>query len=166
MSQETFQKAIEQIDHINALDPNTEQYKGEEFPKELLYSQRMSETLNSFKPQASEALKIAARAQHIARWKIDRLTYPMDRVGYLRWREDLKKMHATMTSEILEKIGYESKFIEEVSNLIRKKMLKKNADAQCLEDVVCLVFLINYFDDFAQKHTEEKLIYILQKTRI
>src|SRR5690606_23362776 len=102
MSQETFQKAIEQIDHINAQDPNTEQYKGEEFPKELLYSQRMSETLNSFKPQASEALKIAARAQHIARWKIDRLTYPMDRVGYLRWREDLKKMHATMTSEILE----------------------------------------------------------------
>lgn len=166
MSQETFQKAIEQIDHINAQDPNTEQYKGEEFPKELLYSQRMSETLNSFKPQASEALKIAARAQHIARWKIDRLTYPMDRVGYLRWREDLKKMHATMTSEILEKIGYESKFIEEVSNLIRKKMLKKNADAQCLEDVVCLVFLIYYFDDFAQKHSEEKLIDILQKTWI
>lgn len=166
MSQETFQKAIEQIDHINAQDPNTEHYKGEEFPKELLYSQRMSETLNSFKPQASEALKIAARAQHIARWKIDRLTYPMDRVGYLRWREDLKKMHATMTSEILEKIGYESKFIEEVSNLIRKKMLKKNADAQCLEDVVCLVFLIYYFDDFAQKHSEEKLIDILQKTWI
>lgn len=166
MSQETFQKAIEQIDHINAQDPNTEHYKGEEFPKELLYSQRMSETLNSFKPQASEALKIAARAQHIARWKIDRLTYPMDRVGYLRWREDLKKMHATMTSEILEKIGYESKFIEEVSNLIRKKMLKKNADAQCLEDVVCLIFLIYYFDDFAQKHSEEKLIDILQKTWI
>src|SRR5690606_35872990 len=117
MYQDTFQRAIEQIDHINAGDPNTEHYKGKEYPKELLYAQRMNDNLDSFEPKASNALKIAARAQHIARWKIERLTYSMDRVGYLRWREDLKKMHAKMTSEILEKIGYESKFIESVSDL-------------------------------------------------
>ena len=164
MSQEKFQQAIQQIDLINAEDPNTEFYKGIDYAKELLYAERMSEMLDKFDPQAKDSLKIAARAQHIERWKIDRDTYPMNRVGYLNWRNDLKKMHAARTAEVLEKVGYEEEFIDEVSNLIRKKMLKKNADSQTLEEVVCLVFLEYYFDDFAQKHPEKKLIDILQKT--
>ncbi|MFW2377494.1 MAG: DUF4202 family protein, partial [Cellulophaga baltica] len=32
------------------------------------------------------------------------------------------------------------------------------------EDVICLVFLEYYFEPFAQKYSEEKLIDILQKT--
>lgn len=164
MNQEKYQQAIQQIDHLNAQDPNTEFYKGFDYAKELLYAERMSETLEQFAPKAKESLKIAARAQHIARWKIDRHTYPMDRAGYLRWRTDLKKMHAELTASILEKVGYPEEFIQEVSDLIQKKLIKKNADAQTLEDVVCLVFLDHYFDEFSEKHSEEKLISILQKT--
>jgi hypothetical protein len=50
-----------------------------------------------------------------------RETYPMDRVGYLKWREDLKKFHSKKTSEILEKAGYTETFIARVSFLIEKK---------------------------------------------
>lgn len=164
MNQEKFQQAIQQIDLINAKDPNTERYKGFDYAKELLYAQRMSAMLDKFDPKAKDSLKIAARAQHIERWKIDRDTYPMNRTGYLSWRNDLKKMHAQRTAEVLDKVGYDAEFINEVSNLIMKKKLKKNTDSQQLEDVVCLVFLEYYFDEFAEKHSEEKLIDILQKT--
>jgi len=35
---------------------------------------------------------------------------------------------------------------------------------QLLEDVICLVFLEHYFHEFGQKHSEEKLLPIVQKT--
>ena len=164
MDQDRFQQAILKIDQLNQLDPNKEYFKGKEYPKELVYAMRMSDTLEQFQPQAKESLKIAARAQHIGRWKIDRHTYPMGRAGYLKWRTDLKKMHAELTRSILQKVGYSEEFTQEVSDLIQKKQLKKNEDAQTLQDVVCLVFLDYYFAEFSEKHTEEKLISILQKT--
>jgi hypothetical protein len=124
----------------------------------------MSQKLLQFKPDASRALQIAARAQHICRWKIARDEYPMDRVGYLKWRETLKKMHADITADILKEVGYEDEFIERVSFLINKKLIKKNEESQAIEDVICLVFLDYYFEEFAAKHEDEKLIDILQKT--
>lgn len=159
-----FEKAIALIDRKNSDDPNTEFFLDKNYPKELLYSQRMSEKLMHFKPHASEELRIAARAQHICRWQSPRDSYPMDRIGYLKWREDLKKMHARLTSEILEEVGYDTDFIERVSFLIRKKLIKKDEGTQTLEDVICLVFLQYYFEEFAEKHPDEKVIDILQKT--
>ena len=160
----TYQKAIAKIDEINAEDPIKELDQGEEISKELLYSKRMTAKLDAFEPNAPEYLKIATRAQHIGRWKIPRSEYPMDRVGYLRWREELKKMHAEITAGILEEVGYDQDFIAKVTHLIRKKQLKTDEETQTLEDVICLVFLENYFEDFAAKHEKEKIIDILQKT--
>lgn len=88
-----FETAFALIDKKNSEDPNTYFAYGLDFPMELLYSQRMSRKLLQFEPEATETLQIAARAQHICRWKIARDTYPMGRVGYLKWRETLKKMH-------------------------------------------------------------------------
>ncbi|AJR04076.1 DUF4202 domain-containing protein [Siansivirga zeaxanthinifaciens] len=159
-----FEIAIALIDKKNAEDINTYECHGLQFPKELLYSQRMSQKLLQFKPNASRALQIAARAQHICRWKIARDSYPMDRVGYLKWRETLKKMHADITSEILKEVGYDTEFIERVSFLINKKLIKKNEESQTIEDVICLVFLDYYFEEFAEKHSDEKVVDILKKT--
>ncbi|MFD0988944.1 DUF4202 domain-containing protein [Mariniflexile jejuense] len=159
-----FETAIALIDRKNSEDPNVYHACGLDFPKELLYSQRMSQKLLQFKPDASRALQIAARAQHICRWKIARDEYAMDRVGYLKWRETLKKMHADITAEILKEVGYEDEFIERVSFLINKKLIKKNEETQTLEDVICLVFLDYYFEEFTEKHDDAKLIDILQKT--
>jgi len=159
-----FQKASEWIDAENAQDPNIELDQNTEYPKELLYSNRMYERLMQFEPNASEEIQIASKAQHICRWKVARESYPMDRVGYLKWREELKKFHAKTTSEILEKAGYDQTFIDRVSFLIEKKLLKKDAETQLLEDVICLVFLEYYLEPFVEKHDEEKLKNIIKKT--
>lgn len=159
-----FKNASLWIDAENAQDPNSEIYQSKTYPKELLYSNRMYERLMSFHPNASEEVQIATKAQHICRWKMPRETYPMDRVGYLKWREDLKKFHAKTTAEILEKAGYSQEFIDRVSFLIEKKLLKKDEETQLLEDVICLVFLEHYFDPFVQKHDREKMKNIILKT--
>ena len=159
-----FETAIAIIDQKNAEDPNTYQVAGIEYSKELLYSQRMTRKLLQFEPNASKALQIAARAQHICRWKIERKEYPMDRVGYLKWREELKKMHADITGKILEQVGFDEQFVERVQKIILKKFIKKNEESQAIEDTICLVFLDYYFEDFAAKHTDEKIIDILKKT--
>ncbi|WP_442847307.1 DUF4202 domain-containing protein [Leeuwenhoekiella sp. H156] len=159
-----LEQAFAAIDAKNAEDPNYELVDGEQVPKELLYSRRMSARLQDFDPEAPETLQIAARAQHICRWQIPRDSYPMNRTGYLKWREDLKKMHASITTGILENLGFTEEFRDRVAFLIRKKLLKKDEDSQKLEDVICLVFLDYYFEDFAKGHPEEKVIDILQKT--
>ena len=120
-----FETSIALIDKKNSEDINTYPVGGLDYPKELLYSQRMSRKLLQFKPDASKALQIAARAQHICRWKIARDEYPMDRIGYLKWRETLKKMHANLTAEILNQVGYDTQYIDRVSLLINKKINKK-----------------------------------------
>jgi len=159
-----FEVALALIDKKNSEDPNFYETNGLRFSKELVYGQRMTQKLLQFEPNASRALQIAARAQHICRWKIDRKEYPMDRVGYLKWREALKKMHADITSDILKEVGYDDDFIERVSLIIRKKFINKNEESQIIEDVICLVFLDYYFEEFATKHADEKVIDILQKT--
>lgn len=159
-----LQQAIEKIDEVNAQDPNKELENGKAFAKELLYSQRMSECLHEFAPDASDELKIAARAQHIGRWKIERSSYDMDRIGYLKWRNELKKLHAEITSDILSSVGYDTSFIDRVSFLVQKKQIKKDEESQTLEDVICLVFMQYYLKDFGKKHEEDKIIDIIQKT--
>jgi hypothetical protein len=150
-----FQAAIAHIDAANAQDPHG---------KELLYSQRMSAWLDQIDPNASEALRLAARAQHIRRWTIPRADYPMDRIGYLKWRTTLYKFHADEITNILRQVGYDEPIIPRVASLVRKERIKTDPEAQTLEDVICLVFLENYFADFAAAHDEEKVINILRKT--
>ncbi len=159
-----FEVALALIDKYNSKDPNFYETNGLRFPKELVYSQRMTQKLLQFEPNASKALQIAARAQHIGRWKIDRATYAMDRIGYLKWREDLKKLHADITFNILKEVGFDDEFSNRISTIIRKKLIKKNKESQIIEDVICLVFLEYYFEEFAAKHADEKVIDILQKT--
>lgn len=156
--------AFQHFDDANKQDPHTEVFQGRTYPKEVLYGIRMTERLNEFAPDASEALRLTARCQHICRWEIPRESYAMDREGYLRWRQDLKKFHAKKATQILEEIGYAKEIIDKVVFLLEKKQLKKNEETQTLEDVICLVFLEFYFEPFAHKHPEDKTIDILQKT--
>lgn len=159
-----FEIAIQLFDEANNKDPNVEIWEGKEYPKELLYGIRMSEKLEKFEADASLAVKLAVRCQHICRWEIPRESYEMNRIGYLTWRKDLYKFHAQKASEILEKVGYDATLIDKVKFLLQKKQLKRNEETQLLEDVICLVFLDYYFENFSKKYSEKKLIEILQKT--
>ena len=164
MTKDKFQASIQAIDAENAQDPNTEIHQNISYPKELLYSNRMYDKLAVFCPDAPDEVKIAAKAQHICRWKIPRELYAMDRIGYLKWREELQKFHAQKTANILKIAGYDKAFINRVSFLIEKKLLKKDTETQLLEDIICLVFLEYYLDPFVEKHETEKLQNIIVKT--
>ena len=67
-----FEHAIAGFDAANAADPNRETVDGVPRPKELLYAERMTAMLDRFAPQAPEVVRLAARCQHIERWKIPR----------------------------------------------------------------------------------------------
>ena len=163
-STERFQTAIAAFDAFNSNDPNRKVHNGKSFPKEILYAQRMTERLHRFAPNASEPVKLAARCQHIGRWEIPRSSYPINKKGYLQWRSEEKIHHAKIAENILANCGYDSDIIEKVKFLVLKKELHSNADTQLLEDVVCLVFIEFYLDEFAAKHDGEKVIDIIRKT--
>jgi hypothetical protein len=159
-----FRRAIERFDAINAQDPNVETVDGVVHPKELLYAQRMTDWLGRLFPEASEALRLAARSQHIKRWQIARTAYPMDRQGYHRWRTELGRFHADAAAEVLREVGYDDPTVVRVQSLLRKERLKADPETQALEDVICLVFLQYYFAPFSELHEEQKLIGILRRT--
>ena len=162
---EKFNEAIALFDKVNAADPNMEVFEGKQYPKELLYAQRMSDWLDKYDPDASEALRLAARAQHICRWKIPRRDYPMDRDGYNKWRTTLAKMHGEIAAEIMQQVGYDKAMCEQVKVLLMKDRIKiAGQEGQVLEDVVCLVFLEYYFAPFAPQYSVPKLVSIVRKT--
>lgn len=152
---------LEDIDRANRQDPNL---TGDGTPSEYLYAQRMTEQLVSFVPDAEPALQIAARAQHIERWVIPRSDYPMDRSGYKRWRTELGRHHAERARQIMLAHGCDENSGQQVADMLQKKRLKLDPQVQALEDVICLVFIRHYLEEFAAKHEEPKLIDIIRKT--
>ena len=166
-TQKTYETALALIDAANSEDPNRVSADGKDWPKELLYSERMSDMLQRFAPDADDAMKLAIRAQHIERWKSPRNAYPMDRIGYLKWRKDLYKIQANTAAGLLQQAGFDNETIERVRNSVAKKNIKGNPDTQLLEDVTDLVFMEHYMLEFVGKHpdySEEKWIEIIQKT--
>jgi hypothetical protein len=159
-----FDDAIAAFDDYNLRDPNQEEFNGRVFPKELLYAQRMTERLTGFAPDADESVKLAARCQHIGRWEIPRSRYPMDKKGYLQWRNEEKAHQAKIAENILTACAYDQETVHRVKFLLLKKELHTDRHTQLLEDVVCLVFMEYYLDDFAAKHDDEKVVDILRKT--
>jgi Domain of unknown function (DUF4202) len=166
-SQSIYARAVALIDAANSEDPNRVSVDGREWPKELLYSHRMSDMLQRFAPDADDAMKLALRAQHIQRWKSPRENYPMDRIGYLQWRKDLYKFHAQTATALLEQAGYGEEVLERVGKAVAKLQIRENPDTQLLEDVTDLVFIEHYMLEFAGKHPEydeEKWLDIVRKT--
>ena len=162
-----FQRAIERFDAANAEDPNRELADGREQPKELLYAQRLSAMLERVVPEASEALRLAVRCQHIRRWTIARTDFPVGAAGYKQWRTTLQQFHAETAAGMLRDAGYGEDTVSRVQALLKKEKLKLDPEVQALEDVVDLVFLENYLEEFVAKHTEydeAKWIDILKKT--
>ncbi len=166
--QARFDRAIALFDAANAEDPGKENgVDGKDVPRELLYSQRMTDMIDRFAPNASEIARLAVRAQHIQRWKTPRDSYPMDRTGYLQWRTGLYKFHAETAGRLMKEAGYDDETIEQVKTAVGKKGLKVNPDTQMLEDIADLVFIEHYMLKFAgQKpdYSEEKWLEIIRKT--
>jgi hypothetical protein len=159
-----FERVIAAIDAVNAEDPNIVEVNGQQIPGELIYGRRMSETLARMDSSPSECLRIAARGQHIERWKVPRKTYPAERGGYLSWRKHQRDLQAKRLGVIMAAAEYGTGDIERVGALIRKERLKVDHEAQMLEDVICVMFFEYYLESFMAKVEEQKLADILAKT--
>jgi hypothetical protein len=155
-----FEAALIRFDEENSRDPNLDGSQ----PRELLYAKRLTVWILKLRPDASEALRLAARSQHICRWEIPRASYPMNHAGYLKWRADLKKFHANKSGEILRKAGYDEDTILRVQDLNLKKNFPHDSETQILEDALCLVFLEFQFAGLAAKTDEDKTINALRKS--
>ncbi|NOS68408.1 MAG: DUF4202 domain-containing protein [Verrucomicrobia bacterium] len=159
-----FDQAIRKFDEANSRDPNTETVNGQPQPRELIYAGRLTDWVMQLNPSASEALRLAARCQHICRWEIPRNSYPMTKPGYLLWRADLKKFHAQKAGEILKEAGYDDETIRQVQELNLKKHISTDAECQTLEDALCLIFLQHQLAPLAARSDDEKMINALQKS--
>ena len=164
MEENNFGKAMRAIDEAHAEDPNKIQVDGIEVPYELHYAKKMSDYLSQCCPTASEGLQLAVRAQHFRRWEVPRSSYPMTRAGYHSWRTFLKKRQAEQVSQICHDCGFSEARAARVASMIRKENVAQDEETQALEDVACLVFLDDQFEDFKADHDEEKVVRILQKT--
>ena len=159
-----LEAVLSAIDAANAADPAVESDGEGERPAALLYGLRMSEELDKICPEASEHLKIAARGQHIERWKMPRSSYPEGRAGYLAWRKAQAAFHAGRVAALMAEAGYPEPDCQRVGGMLRKEGLKRDAEVQMLEDVICLVFLRWYFADFAKGRDAEQIAGIVSKT--
>ncbi|MAU53192.1 MAG: hypothetical protein CMN17_12660 [Roseovarius sp.] len=148
------------IDDANSHDPD----RSEGQPAAQLYGQRMSAELARLFPDASEPLQIAARGQHIERWVMKRQEFPEGRAGYLAWRTELAKHHATRVGEIMKTANYDAQDIAKAQKMLLKDGLKRDAEVQALEDVICVTFLKWYFAPFAPTQNPEKLDRIVART--
>tara|TARA_Y100001936_G_scaffold164019_1_gene160237 strand:+ start:502 stop:1116 length:615 start_codon:yes stop_codon:yes gene_type:complete len=156
-----FNLAIALFDELNSKDPNREVIDGKEQPKELLYAYRVTEMLKKYVSHPSETLQLAARCQHIQRWKIERRNFPMTRIGYHQWRKNLRDLHVRTAANILRKVGYEEGVVGQVCSLVKKEKLKTDIESQTLEDVVVLVFIECYLENFIHKHRDYDEIKIM-----
>jgi hypothetical protein len=159
-----LQQLLQRIDELNSQDPNQELVEGVPQPRELVYSQRLTAWVTRLAPQASEALCIASRGQHVCRWTIPRSRYEMTRRGYLRWRETLKGFHADTVATLMREAGYPGEVIERVRRIMSKRHLGEDPDTQTLEDALCLVFLETQFSDLRKKTPDEKMVEVVRKT--
>lgn len=148
------------IDAANAKDPTQE--NGE--PAALLYGQRMTAEQERLFPDASEVLRIACRGQHIERWLLPRSDYPMDRPGYLQWRQEQGRRHAERVAGIMTDAGYKEDAIDRARKMLTKQGIKRDPEVQALEDVICFTFIRWYLGDFMAEQPDEKMPRIIERT--
>ncbi|MEQ1695664.1 MAG: DUF4202 domain-containing protein [Hyphomicrobiaceae bacterium] len=162
-----FESSMAAIDLANAGDPRSIEIDGQLRPYEIVYAERMTARLAVMYPEASELLRLAARAQHLRRFDVARSNYPEGRNGYNDWRRACREHHAKLLGEILLANGYNQDEVAHAGMLIRKEQLKKHRESQALENVVDVVFVEHYFEDFLAKYSaydEAKMIDIVGKT--
>lgn len=152
--------AFAAIDAANSKDPELEDGQ----PANLLYGQRMTAEQQRLFPDAPDPLRIACRGQHIERWTLPRDAYPMDRAGYLQWRQEQGRRHAERVAHIMTESGYGDAEIDRARKMLTKQGIKRDAEVQALEDVICFTFIRWYLGDFAAEQPDEKMPRIIEKT--
>jgi len=125
------------IDAANATDPRS--HDGE--PLALAQGRRAEEWAVRLDPDASDALRLAARAHHLRRWELPRSDFPEGRAGYLRWRKAQRDRHAKGLVAILDDAGVDGSTSAKAAEIVAKQGLGSDPEVQTFEDAVSLTFL-------------------------
>jgi hypothetical protein len=153
-------RVLAMIDAANAADPTVEDGQ----PAALLYGRRMTDELHRLFPDASDILRIAARGQHVERWRLPRTDYPEGKEGYLAWRREQARRHADRVGGMMRDAGFANADCARAGVLLRKEGLKRDPEVQALEDVICFTFLRWYYQPFAATRDEGEVADIVTKT--
>lgn len=164
MEMDAFGKAVAALNAAHDQDPERRHHDGRDQPVERVWCDSVAKWVGRLAPEASAALKLAAHAQHLERWRDPRSAWPAGRAGYLRWRKTQQRRHAERAEESLRAAGCEAGLIERVQQLIRKEGLSIDPEAAVLEDAACLTFLELDLAAFADRHERADVLRILQKT--
>jgi limonene-1,2-epoxide hydrolase len=159
--------ALAAIDDANRTDPTIVTVRDRTGPKEIIHADLVTEWVLRLRPDADDALLLAARGHHFRRWTVPRASYPAGRAGYLRWRRDLHGQHARELGVVLGDAGYDETTIARVQSIVRKDGLARageHDDVQVLEDALCLVFLETQLVDIAARLEPAKLPDVITKT--
>lgn len=125
------------IDAVNANDPRTHESE----PLALVQGRKAEQWVARLDPNASVALRVAARAHHLGRWELPRSDYPEGRAGYLRWRRAQGDRHARELTAILSSAGVDESVSARAAEIVVKKNLASDTEVQTFEDAVSLSFL-------------------------
>ena len=125
------------IDSANAEDPRS--HGG--MPLALAQGRRAEDWVVRLAPDASDALRLAARAHHLRRWAVPRSDYPQGRAGYLRWRRAQRERHARDLVALLDGAGVDGSVSARAAEIVAKQGLGTDPEVQTFEDAVSLTFL-------------------------
>jgi hypothetical protein len=156
--------ALAAIDRANAEDPERIDVDGVARPKELVHAERVTHWVRQLVSDPTDEQLIAARAHHLRRWELPRSSHPEGRAGYLRWRTEQKKRHAAAVGAILTEVGYDDAVVARVGDLVAKRGLGRDPQAQVHEDALCLVFLELQYDAVADQLGDDHTVDVLRKT--
>lgn len=159
-----LQHVLAEIDAANAHDPSRVAFGGAMRPTALLEGQRAHAWVLQIQPEASEAQQIAARAHHLRRWEVERSSYPRTREGYLAWRTYLYDFHGRAAGALMQAAGYPEETQRRVVELLQKRAVKRDPEAQTHEDAVSLAFLELRLSTFLEGVSDEQAIRALRRT--
>ena len=93
---------------------------------ELVYADRMEAWIARLVPDGSPLLRLAARCQHLERFRVPRASFPDGRAGYLAWRKSLYTKQAERARALLLEADVGANEAAEVATWVSKTGLKSN----------------------------------------
>lgn len=166
-SSDRFRAAIAAFDAQNSLDPRPIEDDTGSRPAAVAEADRLLTWILALDPAPSEALLLAARAQHLRRWERPRADYPEGRKGYLQWRAAAAQFHAAEAEAVLRSVGYGEDIVSQVRAIVTKQGLatgEPHPDVRTMEDALCLAFVEHELPAFAARHDPTKVAEILERT--
>lgn len=146
MASSAYEVARARIDSLHKTDPAYEAHQRNEqldVVDELQYADSMErwvgDLLKLSSPTSSQGpgspsepnsklnadlVRLAARCQHLERFKTPRSSYPDGKAGYLRWRSKLYVLQADRAREVLLSSGLPPEQADQVHKWVRKAELK------------------------------------------